>query len=253
MAGIMEGEIALVTGGGSGMGRAAAQIFAREGARVIVSDVDVASGEETVARITEAGGEAVFVACDVTREADVEALISAAVSRYGRLDCAFNNAGIRGDLRRIAKLSLDDFERLYAVNQKGVWLCMRREIQQMLEQGGGAIVNNASTAGLVGVEALSGYAASKHAVIGMTRTVALEYATRNIRVNAVCPGAIKTPMLDGVINEKPEIEQALIDYEPMRRLGKPEEVAEAAVWLCSDRASFVTGQALAVDGGLTAA
>ncbi len=253
MGGITEGKTALITGGGSGMGRAAAQIFAREGARVMVSDVNVTGGEETVALVENSGGTATFQACDVANEKEVETLIARTVDQYGRLDCAFNNAGIRGDLRRIAKLTLDDFERLYSVNQKGVWLCMKHEIRQLLEQGGGAIVNNASTAGLVGVEALSGYAASKHAVIGMTRTVALEYATRAIRVNAVCPGAISTPMLDGVINEQPEIEQLLIDYEPMRRLGKPEEVGEAAVWLCSDRASFVTGQALAVDGGLTAA
>jgi len=252
MSKMMVDKIALITGGASGMGRAAAQIFAREGARVVVSDVDAAGGEETVRLVTERGGEAIFMSCDVASEADVDGLVGATVARYGRLDCAFNNAGIRGDLRRIAKLTLEDFEQLYNVNQKGVWLCMKREIQQMLEQDGGAIVNNASTAGLVGLEALSGYAGSKHAVVGMTRSVALEYATRGIRVNAVCPGAIRTPMLEGVINERPEIEEALIQYEPVRRLGTPEEVAEAAVWLCSDRASFVTGQALAVDGGITA-
>jgi NAD(P)-dependent dehydrogenase (short-subunit alcohol dehydrogenase family) len=253
MAGMTEGKIALVTGGGSGIGRAAARIFAREGAKVMVSDVNVSGGEETVALIQEAGGDAAFTACDVSREAAVEALVARTVERYGRVDCAFNNAGIRGELMRIAKLTVEDFDRLYSVNQKGVWLCMKHEIRQMMDQGGGAIVNNASTAGLVGVESLSGYAASKHAVVGMTRTVALEYATRDIRVNAVCPGAVMTPMLDGVIKEHPKIEQTLIDYEPMRRLGRPEEIGEVAVWLCSDRASFVTGQAVAVDGGLTAA
>lgn len=253
MAGMTEGKIALITGGASGIGRAAAHIFAREGASVMIADVDAAGGEETVALIEALGGDAAFMLCDVSRESDVEALVARTVEHYGRLDCAFNNAGIRGDLMRIAKLTVEDFDRLYGVNQKGAWLCMKHEIRHMLDQGGGAIVNNASTAGLTGVESLSGYAASKHAVVGMTRTVALEYATRDIRVNAVCPGAVKTPMLDGVIREHPKIEQTIIDFQPMRRLGRPEEIGEAAVWLCSDRASFVTGQALAVDGGLTAA
>ena len=253
MSGMFEGQVALVTGAGGGIGRATALAFAREGARVVASDVEGAGGEETARLVGEAGGDAVHVACDVTRPDEVNGLVQAAVDAFGRLDCAHNNAGIEGAYGRTADCDEENFDRTCAVNLKGVYLCLKAEIAHMLRQeGGGAIVNTASVAGVEGAKNLPAYVASKHGVVGLTRTAALEYATRGIRVNAVCPGPIRTRMLEALMEENPRMEPAMIAAVPMRRLGKPEEIAEAVVWLCSDRASYVTGQGIVVDGGFTA-
>lgn len=252
MAGLVQGKIALVTGGGSGIGRAASLALSKEGAKVAVSDIVAPGGEETVRLIRDAGGEAVFIKADVAKAAEVEALIKQVVETYGRLDCAFNNAGIEGVMTTTVDYSEENFDRTIAVNLKGVWLCMKHEISQMLTQGGGAIVNTASVAGLVGFQGLSAYVASKHGVNGLTKTAALEYAKNGIRVNAVCPGVIHTPMLDRLFNSQPGVSETIAAMEPVGRLGKPEEIAAAVVWLCSDAASFVTGLPMAVDGGLIA-
>jgi NAD(P)-dependent dehydrogenase (short-subunit alcohol dehydrogenase family) len=252
MQGRVQGKVALVTGGASGIGRATALAFAREGAKVVVSDVVVAGGEETVALITAAGGEAQFMKADVAKPAEVDALIAQVVAAYGRLDCAFNNAGIEGSMTSTLDCSEENFDRTIAINLKGVWLCMKAEIAQMLKQGGGAIVNTASVAGLVGFAGLPAYVASKHGVVGLTKTAALEYAKSGIRINAVCPGGIQTPMLERLFQSQPQAGEAIAAMEPVGRLGKPEEIAEATVWLCSDAASFVTGLPMAVDGGLIA-
>ena len=252
MSGMFEGKVALVTGAGGGIGRATALAFAREGARVVASDVEGAGGDETARLVADAGGTAAHVACDVTRSGEVETLVGAAVDAFGRLDCAHNNAGIEGTYGRTADCDEENFDRTCAVNLKGVYLCLKSEIAHMLGAGGGAIVNTASVAGVEGAKNLPAYVASKHGVMGLTRTAALEYATRGIRVNAVCPGPIRTRMLEAIMEENPRMEPAMIAAVPMRRLGKPEEIAEAVVWLCSDRASYVTGQGLVVDGGFTA-
>ena len=252
MSGMFEGKVALVTGAGGGIGRAAALAFAREGARVVASDIEGAGGEETVRLVAEAGGGAVHIACDVTRAEEVNGLVQATVDAFGRLDCAHNNAGIEGAYGRTADCDEENFDRTCAVNLKGVYLCLKAEIAHMLGAGGGAIVNTASVAGVEGAKNLPAYVASKHGVVGLTRTAALEYATRGIRVNAVCPGPIRTRMLEAIMEENPRMEPAMIAAVPMRRLGRPEEIAEAVVWLCSDRASYVTGQGLLVDGGFTA-
>ncbi|MEW6298922.1 MAG: SDR family oxidoreductase [Thermodesulfobacteriota bacterium] len=252
MAGRVAGKVALITGGGSGIGRATAQIFAREGAKVVVADIVVAGGEETVQLIKAAGGEAVFVKADVARTTDVEAMVKKAVDTYGRLDCAFNNAGIEGVIRPTAEYGEEQWDRVLAVNLKGVWLCMKYEILQMLKQGGGAIVNTASVAGLVGLPGFSAYVAAKHGVNGLTRTAALEYAKSGIRVNAVCPGAIRTAMFERGVRDNPGLEEQIVAMEPVGRMAAPEEVGEAVVWLCSDAASFVTGLPMAVDGGWVA-
>lgn len=242
----------LVTGGASGIGRAAALAFAQQGARVAVSDVDAAGGEKTAADIVQAGGEAIFVRADVSKSAEVEALIAKVVETYGRLDCAFNNAGIEIEHLPLADADEATFDRLMNVNVKGVWLCMKHEIRQMLKQGGGAIVNTASVAGLVGAPLQPIYAASKHAVVGLTKTAAAEYGRFGIRVNTVCPGIIRTPMLDRALEREPRREKGIVKVHPIGRLGEAQEIANAALWLCSDSASFVTGHQLAVDGGLTA-
>jgi len=252
MAGLVQGKIVLVTGGGSGIGRAAALTLAKEGAKVAVSVIVVAGGEETVRLIQAAGGEAIFIKADVAKAAEVEALINKVVETYGRLDCACNNAGIEGEMATTVDCSEENFDRIIAVNLKGVWLCMKHEIPQMLKQGGGAIVNTASVAGLVGFQGLPAYVASKHGVNGLTKTAALEYAKHGIRINAVCPGVIHTPMLDRLFSGQPGVDETIAAMEPVGRLGKPEEIAAAVVWLCSDAASFVTGLPMAVDGGLIA-
>jgi len=252
MAGRLENKVSLVTGGGSGIGRAAALTFAREGAKVLVADAVVAGGEETVRLITQAGGVAKFVRCDVSKAAEVESLIQAVTEAYGRLDCAYNNAGIAGRIAMTADHEEEQWDRVIAVDLKGVWLCMKYEIRQMLKQGGGAIVNTASSAGLVGSHGMAAYTAAKHGVVGLTKTASLEYARLGIRINAVCPGVIDTPMVDGMIAERPKLETRLVAVEPIGRKGKPQEIAEAVVWLSSDAASFVTGCAMAVDGALAA-
>jgi NAD(P)-dependent dehydrogenase (short-subunit alcohol dehydrogenase family) len=252
MTGLVAGKVALVTGGGSGIGRASALTFAREGAKVVVADVAVEGGEETVRLIQQHGGEAIFVKTDVARAAEVEALVARAVQTYGRLDCAHNNAGIEGAAATTVDYAEDAWERVIAVNLKGVWLCMKYEIPQLLKQGGGALVNTASTAGLVGYRGGSAYVASKHGVVGLTKTAALEYAKAGVRVNAVCPGAIDTPMMGRLTGNRPQRAERMAAAEPVGRMGRPEEIAEAVVWLCSEAASFVTGHAMAVDGGLTA-
>jgi NAD(P)-dependent dehydrogenase (short-subunit alcohol dehydrogenase family) len=252
MAGRLAGKVVIVTGGSSGIGRAAALALAREGARVAVGNRRVREGEETIRLIEKAGGEAVLVKTDVTRAADVEALVEKALQTYGRLDCAFNNAGTAGETARTADCTEENWDNTVSVNLKGVWLCMKYEIPALLKNGGGTIVNNASVGGLLGMRGHPAYAAAKGGVIQLTRTAALEYATLGLRVNAVCPGFILTPMVAGPMGVKPELEEQIKRIQPMGRLGTPEEVAEAVVWLCSDDSSFVTGHPLVLDGGLAA-
>ena len=252
MAELTKGKVALVTGAGSGIGRAAAQIFAREGAKVAAADVNRASAEETVGIIREAGGEAFGLQADVSKAAEVEAMVDAVVGTYGRLDCAFNNAGIEGALASTADYTEADWAPVIAVNLTGVWLCMKYEIPRLLETGGGAIVNTSSAAGLLGAPRMPAYVASKHGVVGLTKTAALEYAKSGVRVNAVCPGVIDTSMVGRLKERRPRMFEKIVRGEPIGRIGQPEEIAETAVWLCSDAASFVTGHAMSVDGGIVA-
>ncbi len=275
----LKDRVGLVTGGAMGIGRATALAFAREGARVVVADVQEQEGRETVSLIQQAGGEATFVHCDVTQAAEVEDMVQKAVAAYGRLDCVSNNAGFEGEWAATAECSEENWDRVLNVNLKGVWLCMKYELQQMLQQGSGAIVNIASVAGVVAERGMPAYAASKGGVIQLTRTAAVEYASSGIRVNAVCPGAIQTPMLErsmsnlninamapGVVRStlverianrmiRSKIgHSAMMKFmQPLGRRGQPEEIAEAVVWLCSDAASFITGHPMLVDGGLTTA
>ncbi|MBI3758581.1 MAG: SDR family oxidoreductase [Deltaproteobacteria bacterium] len=244
--------MALVTGGGSGIGRATALILAREGAKIMIADYVPEGGDRTVKLIKEIGGEASFVPTDVAIPSQVEAMVNKTVETYGRIDCAFNNAGIEGRMANTAEATEENFDRIIAINLKGVWLCMKYEITQMLKQGGGSIVNTASAAGLVAVETLSAYTASKHGVVGLTKTAALEFAQKNIRVNCVCPGLINTPMVARLIDGGGMNEQDFIAAEPVGRMGKPEEIGEGVAWMLSDAASFVTGHSLAVDGGWVA-
>jgi len=252
MAGRLAGKVALVTGGSSGIGRASCLAFAREGAQVLVSDVVAKAGQETVELITKAGGTASFTAADVSKASEVEALIATCVETYGRLDCAHNNAGIEGPGASTVDYDEDSWDRVIAINLTGVWLCMKYQIPEMLKHGGGAIVNTSSAAGLLGFRGGSAYVASKHGVLGLTKTAALEYAKAGVRVNAVCPGAIDTPMMGRITDHKPHRAERMASSEPVGRMGSPEEIAEAVVWLCSDAASFVTGHAMSVDGGLVA-
>lgn len=250
MPGRLEGKVALVTGAGSGIGRATALAFGREGARVLVSDVNAQGGEETVRMIQEGGGEALFAKADVRKAAEVEAMVARAVEAWGRLDCAFNNAGIAEARASVVDLEEEDWQRTMEIDLKGVWLCMKYEIPHMLRQGGGAIVNTASVVGLVAAKYQPAYVAAKHGVIGLTRAAALEYAEQGVRINAVCPGAVRTPALEWYIGGDPRVEGLLVSQHPIGRLGQPEEIAQAVVFLCSDAASFITGHALVVDGGM---
>ena len=254
MAGRLAGRVALVTGGASGIGRATALTFAREGAKLVIADMNGDGRSQTVHIITENGGEATFVQVDVANATEVEAMISATVKTYGRLDCAHNNAGIGSRPRApLHECSEETWDRVLSINLKGVWLCMKYEILQMLKQGSGAIVNTASIMGLVGSwSGTVAYNASKHGVVGLTKTAALEYATAGIRVNAVCPGYIHTPLIEAALTSNPALEAQIVARHPVGRMGKPEEIAEAVVWLCSDAASFVTGHTMTVDGGYVA-
>ena len=252
MAITLDGKVAVVTGGTSGIGRETAILFAKAGAKVVVAGRREAEGEETVAKIREEGAEALFVRTDVSKAADVETLIQRTVTEYGHLDIAFNNAGIEGAFGPIIRQSEEDFDRTISVNLKGVWLCLKYEIRQMLKQGaGGAIVNMASVLGLVGSAGVSAYSASKHGVIGLTKTAALENAKAGIRVNAVCPGFVETPMSDRTLRI-PAARKYAVSCHPIGRLGTSTEIAQAVLWMCSDQASFMTGEALALDGGFLA-
>ncbi len=245
----MNGKIALVTGAASGIGKATALAFAEHGAKVVVSDISKKEGEEVVHLIEKRGGHAIFVACDISKDAEVKNLLNRTLETYGRLDFAFNNAGIEGIEAATPDCTEENWDRVIDTNLKGVWLSMRYEIPLMLKQGGGSIVNCASIAGLVGFSEIPAYTASKHGVIGLTQTAALEFAKSKIRVNAVCPGVIHTPMVDRLTHGDATAEKGLVAAEPMGRMGKPEEIAEAVLWLCSDKSSFVTGHPLVVDGG----
>ncbi len=246
------GKVVLVTGGSSGIGRATAIAFAREGARVVVGYRSVEGGEATVRTIKDHGGDAVFVPCDVTRGPAIESLVATAIKTYGRLDVAFNNAGISGPMASIADYPSADWDSVIATNLTGVWLSMKYELAVMLPQGSGSIVNMAGAFGLIGFPKLSAYVAAKHGVIGLTKTAALECAKSGVRVNAVCPGVTRTPMVEAVTGGDAAAETAFASLMPMGRIATPEEIAAAVLWLSSDDASFVTGHPLAVDGGWVA-
>ena len=247
MAGRFEGKVALVTGAASGIGRGSALAFAQEGASVVVADVTEDGGRETVELIEDAGGRAKFVKADVSKTGDVEALVEQAITTFGRLDYAHNNAGVLGTAKATHEIDEADWDRLIAINLKGVWLCMKYEVPQMLERGG-AIVNTSSAAGLVGMQALAAYTASKHGVAGLTKSAALDYAKLGIRVNAVCPGGIDTPLVRNIEDPASFPPQAM---PAMKRFGTPEDIANAVIWLCSEDASYVTGHLMSVDGAMT--
>ena len=254
MAGLLDGKSALITGGGGGIGRATALVFAREGARIAVADASTEAAQQTVALVNAAGGQAMSLGGDVTDSAQVQAMIASVVSAFGRIDCAFNNAGIAGFQvgaagQKTHEWSDEAFDRMIGVNLKGVWLCMKHEIPQMLAQGGGKIVNTGSIAGLIGLPTSSAYVAAKHGVLGLTKTAALEYATDNIRVNAVCPGYIETKMTEDTMRRRGE---QLLNQVPFHRMGRPEEIAEMVLFLCSDRSSYISGACYNVDGGYMA-
>jgi NAD(P)-dependent dehydrogenase (short-subunit alcohol dehydrogenase family) len=245
----LDGRIALVTGGGSGIGRASALAFAGEGATVVVADVDQRGGEETVRAVTEAGGKSRFVSYDVTKSEEVAAMVADVVATFGRLDCAHNNAGTSGRTAFTVDYPEEEWDRVMALNLRSVFLCMKHEIPPMVEQGSGAIVNTSSGAGLMGFPGLPAYVASKHGVLGLTKATALEYVKSGVRINAVCPGSTLTPMLEEFMGGDPAMEKLMRRSAPIGRLASPDEIAAAVVWLCTDDASFVVGHALAVDGG----
>jgi NAD(P)-dependent dehydrogenase (short-subunit alcohol dehydrogenase family) len=248
----LTGKVAIVTGGSAGIGRATALALADDGAAVVVADVDVVHGPEVVRELQDKGGHGLFVETDVADDGQVAAVVARTVAEFGGLDIAFNNAGTEGTPALTHECTVENWHRTLAVNLTGVWLCMRYEIPAMLERGGGSIINCSSVAGLVGFSSIPAYTASKHGVIGLTKTAALEYAERGIRVNAVCPGVIDTAMVERFTGHQAEAQAALVASEPIGRMGHPEEIADAVVWLSSSHASFVTGQAIAVDGGFVA-
>jgi NAD(P)-dependent dehydrogenase (short-subunit alcohol dehydrogenase family) len=248
-----DGKVALVTGAAGGIGRVTALAFAASGAAVVVADIDDQAGARVAEEIADGGGRAAFVRTDVSRSADVQAMVASAVDRFGRIDAAFNNAGIELESKPTAECDEDTFDRIVDINLKGVWLCLKHEIAQMVRQGGGgAIVNTASVAGLVGAPFMPAYCASKHGVVGLTKAAAAEYGRHRIRVNAVCPGVIDTPMMRRAFAADPRRRPQMERIHLLKRVGEPQEVANAVLWLCSDAASFVTGHPLAVDGGLVA-
>ena len=248
----LESKVALVTGGTSGIGRETAVLFAKAGAQVVVAGRRDAEGNETIELIRATGADGLFVKADVSKASEVEGLVQKAVAKFGRLNIAFNNAGVEGAWAPIVRQSEDDWDRTIAINLKGVWLCLKYELGQMLKQGGGgAIVNMASVTGLVGFVGAAAYSASKHGVIGLTQTAALENAKSGIRVNAVCPGLVETTMVDRIFRV-PGMRKYAVSCHPIGRLGKPGEIAEAVLWMCSDHASFMTGQCLVLDGGFLA-
>ena len=253
----LKGKSLIVTGGASGIGESASILAARAGARVTIADMQEAAGERLAAKIRGEGGEAQFIRTDVSNEQQVKAMVAAAVSAYGRLDCAFNNAGVTayayttGHPVLFADMPLSEFRRVLDINLVGVFLCMKYEIPAMLEAGGGSIVNTSSCSGLVATPGTPDYTASKHGVIGLTKVAALDYATQNIRVNAVLPGVIRTPMVDLAASGNPDVVRSIAESMPIKRLGQPHEIAEAALWLLSDAASLVTGHSMLVDGGYT--
>jgi NAD(P)-dependent dehydrogenase (short-subunit alcohol dehydrogenase family) len=252
MTGILDKKVALITGAGSGIGQATSKVFAREGARLVLADVVEAGGQATLRMVKDSGAEAIFIKTDVSKSAEVEAAVAKAVETFGRLDCAFNNAGIGGAGKLTHEYSEQEWDRVIAINLTGVWLCMKAELTQMLKQGSGAIVNTSSIMGLTGAIRVPAYTAAKHGVAGLTKAAALEYGRLGIRINAVCPAPIYTPMLMSAFEKRPDMEQRYARSEPMKRLGQPEEVGEAVAWLCSDRASYVTGLPMPVDGGYMA-
>jgi NAD(P)-dependent dehydrogenase (short-subunit alcohol dehydrogenase family) len=247
-----EGKVAIVTGAGDGIGRAAARLFGTRGARVAIFELNAQTGEECAQEIIGAGGEAICFATDVASSDQVRAAVEGTVKHFGRLDCAYNNAGISGPPHPVAEMPEDQWRRAIDVMLTGVYLCMKYEIPEILAAGGGAIVNCASGAGLIGFPEQSAYVASKHGVIGLTKAAALEYGSQGIRINSICPGTARTGMVEDVVNESPELQAELERLHPIGRIADPAEIAEAALWLCTPRSSFVCGTALSVDGGYVA-
>ncbi len=248
----LKNKVVIVTGGASGIGASTSIAFAKEGAVVVVADIQESKGKEIVNQIQNEDGRAIYINCDVSSENDVKNLIYKTIEKFGRLDCAFNNAGIEGESAETISCSNENWNNIMNINLKGVWLCMKYQIPEMLKNGGGTIVNCSSIAGVVGFAGSPAYTASKHGVIGLTQSAALEFATKNIRINAICPGVIQTPMIERYTHGEKEVANALILSEPIGRVGFPHEIAQAALWLCSEASSFVTGHPLVVDGGWVA-